>query len=189
MIKYKFKLKGHKKIPKKLDKILTNSKTATKKGVKDSAEFLNELAMQRLDSSRGSSWTGEKWGHSYHTPIANSKSVSPVAVVDGKYKSTLAYTSEHAAVVEFGSLQPRNVTENRPPTTNPTEKWYTKPPTVFPIGQSQGSIRGYATKFRIQRGYHYLTNSIYDIRFTRGPDSLEGRTGRYVKAVIDTQGI
>jgi len=178
MITLGYKLRNHKKIPNKLGRILTKSDSAVKKGLKDSAEYLDELAMEFLDKKLGTGIWGKKWGHSKDKPIADSKFISEVVDLGGAYEIQLAYTSKHAAVVEFGGLS----TSPIPASEYGREYW--------PIGASNaGNVVVRGRTFRVQQGYHYLQNSLDNINFARGPNSVEGRTGRYLLNIIESESV
>ena len=113
--------------------------------VKNVAEYIDRVAMMNLQSSLGTSYTGEKWGHSQDIPIEQSQIYTNLSS-SKEARIRLTYTSPHSWVTEHGGVG-RVYAKDR----------------SFPIGKSNyGEPVGYRESFHIQRGYHFLENAVED---------------------------
>ena len=113
------------------------------RAVRNVVNYIDTKAMQNLQDSLGTGYTQQRWGHSDQQSIKDSKVITDISTpIEARYR--LAYTSNHAWIVEHGGIG--SVTSSGKP---------------FPIGKSNyGQPVAFRQSFKIQRGYHYLENAV-----------------------------
>ena len=131
----------------------------------DIARQVHEKAMENLESSLGTGYTGIEYGHSQDIRQRIGENVEFKR--HGPTRIEVIYHSPHAEVVEFGHTKTGTelVTSNRP----------------FPIGQQQGwSPPIFRTEFRVQPGYFYLTRAKIEVE-SQLPSNLASIFKKLVK--------
>ena len=133
---------GDKLLKRKLRRTANRTPKYCNKAVRNVANHIHREAMDKLQSSLGTGYTGQKWGHSNQIPIAESKLITDTSDAT-KSEVKLEYISPHAWIVEFGGIG-RVVSDDTP----------------FPIGASQGYDPIFRQSFRLQQGKFYLTKTV-----------------------------
>lgn len=168
----KVKIKGDKKIISKMNKLVTGINRDAYPAVESAGRYLLELSKKLLESKRGQGYTGIDWGTSAN-PIADSGFVSKTGAIGGSPTVVVGFTSPHAFVVEYGALVPDLYISENERGTMPAAKSESAPiftfqdgDKLFPIGKQQGWTPPiYATRFRIQPGYHYFYDAYTSMTF------------------------
>ena len=116
------------------------------RAVRNMVDFIDTRAMQNLQSSLGTSLTGERWGHSEDISIQDSKVITDKSTpTEIRYR--LEYNSPHAWIVEHGGLGKVVTSKGKP----------------YPIGLSNfGEPLAFRESFRLQVGYNFLENAVED---------------------------
>ena len=142
MISFTFKLRD-KLFQRYLHKVERRLPIYCYQAVKNVAEYIDRVAMMNLQSSLGTGYTNQRWGHSTEIPIGQSQIYTNLSTPK-EVRIRLTYDTPHSWVVEHGGLG-RVTSKDK----------------SYPIGKSNfGEPIAFRESFKIQRGYHFLDNAV-----------------------------